>query len=168
MKRQVIKSFLRIMRYNVGSMIFGGLLITVVVIFKMVATYFINQVAARPGLGRQAGGSVSLGFPAHTYICPAAVHRVSSLLIDHSACRSTPSRPLADPPAAGYGPVPREQDHQAARRVPPLRRPLHREGPTLYDSTFIEPLHREGPTPRRETFRSFSTATQPPYSSAKG
>jgi hypothetical protein len=43
----VPKSFYRVIRFNMGSMIFGGLLITIVVVLKWVATYCIQQVMAQ-------------------------------------------------------------------------------------------------------------------------
>jgi len=43
----VERSLWRTMRYSLGTMIFGSLLISVVVVAKWIATYFINQVMAQ-------------------------------------------------------------------------------------------------------------------------
>ena len=43
----VSRSLFRVIRYNIGSMIFGSLLITAVVILKWAATYVVDQVMAQ-------------------------------------------------------------------------------------------------------------------------
>lgn len=43
----VLGGLYRTLRFNLGSMVFGGLIITIVVIAKWVATYFIQQVMAQ-------------------------------------------------------------------------------------------------------------------------
>lgn len=57
------KSFYRCLRYNFGSMIFGGALITVVVVFKWIATYMIQQVMA------QSPENKIIKFLGHALIC---------------------------------------------------------------------------------------------------